>query len=344
MAPKLEIGKLVKKVVSAIAANDGGKKKNEIDSAKGYNELCNLISGNTITMNETEKEYLLGLKVQYERTYLGESNNNSGTKTSTSNTQPAENKTNTGKETGESKSKENEKPQGKNRPQKSKPVPPKGKSSPAPKFQSTTNNSGINNSFNGNSGTIIIDKSVHIGATEGSKSNPPASGSTESKPNSKVKQDTIRKNKENYTAAFAEGESVADDLIGPTSQKEKIRAIRNIMKQNENTIIGFMEGFYSNDTVAGIPNGIGDLLDLVDNEGAILFDAKWTDSERQRVFTKVMESTLKYAENTGNTENSSYKELAKLLKDVKAGKPINTETADAYIKELIASGSIDVNS
>ena len=57
-----------------------------------------------------------------------------------------------------------------------------------------------------------------------------------------------------------------------------------------------------------------------------------------------MESTLKYAENTGNTENSNYKELTKLLKDLKSGKEINTETADTYIKELIMAGAIEVNS
>ena len=202
------------------------------------------------------------------------------------------------------------------------------------------NNSGVNNSFNNNSGTIIIDKSIHIGETTADSTETEENSSADNK--SAAKEDTVRANKENYQVAYDEGAQVAEDLIGRTTQTEKARAIRNIMKQNENTIIGFMQGYYSEDNVnvygIDVPYGIGELLDQVDNEYG------WTVSEKTRVFTKVMEATLKYAENTGNVENSNYKELAKLLNDANSGKKINTETADAYIKELIMSGAIDVNS
>ena len=107
-----------------------------------------------------------------------------------------------------------------------------------------------------------------------------------------------------------------------------------------------MQGFYEEDTVGFtlglIPYGMGDLLDQIDNEGALILDTKWTTSEKQRAFEKVMSATLKYAENTGNTENSNCKELNNLLNDVKSGKEINTETADRYIKELIGAGKFDI--
>lgn len=203
-------------------------------------------------------------------------------------------------------------------------------------------NSGVNNSFNNNSGTIIIAESIHLGETRAdstkSEANTPPDNTPADEVNNKKKEDTIRANKENYQVAYDDGAQVAKDLIGYTTQAEKTRAIRNIMKQNENTIIGFMQGYYSEDSVLGVPYGIGELLDQVDNEYG------WTSAEKQRVFAKVMESTLKYAENTGNTENSNYKELAKLLEDLKSGKEIDTETADAYIKELISAGGIEVNS
>lgn len=337
----------------------GGKNKNIIDSTTEYRKLSALIAGNgevaknkmtdtdikqlsTLLANASKwkpaEEDGFGVGDRVEKT---ETKSESPKQTEEKPVKSDENKTN---ETNEAPSSTDKKPEQNKKPCEPK-AAPKRKEEKPPVTNNTTNNSGVNNSFNNNSGTIIIDNSVHFGDIKKSQSTSPKDKVNEQEQAKKAKkEETIRKNKENYNAAFAEGESVADDLIGPTSQKEKTRAIRNIMKQNENTIVGFMEGFYDNDTVMGVPYGVGDLLDLIDNEGAVLFDAKWTDSERQRAFAHIMTAVLKFANNTGNTENSNYKELNKLLNDVKSGKVIYTETADQYIKELIKAGAFDLNS
>ncbi len=334
----------------------GGRSKKEIDSTTEYNKLAQLLAGNgDVERNKMTDTDIKTLESELANAAkwkpVGDEFDSKAEKTEinepkecTKEKEPA-----AAPDKGATAPDTDKKPEDKKRPEGNGESAPK----PLPKQKTQTqnnnfNNSGINNSFNNNSGTIVIDKSIHYGdsKTDSTQNAPqsPDNNTPEDKSKAKRKEDTIRANKENYQVAYAEGEQVADDLIGPTTQKEKTRAIRNIMKQNENTIIGFMQGFYSNDTVVGIPYGIGDLLDLIDNEGAILFDAKWSDSEKSRAFIKVMISTLKYAKNTGDTENSNYKELVKLLNDVKSGKKINTETADTYIKELIMSGATDVNS
>ena len=325
----------------------GGRSKKAIDSTTEYNKLAQLLAGNGDVarnkMTQTDIETLESELANAVKWKPAGDDFEKGTKESvlsekTQKKAVAKPATVTNNEAvaPDVDKKSEAKPTEGNRKNTSKALPSKKTLVQNNNF----NNSGVNNSFNNNSGTIIIDKSIHIGETTADSTETEENSSADNK--SADKEDTVRANKENYQVAYDEGAQVAEDLIGYTTTTEKARAIRNIMKQNENTIIGFMQGYYSEDNVnvfgIDVPYGIGELLDQVDNENG------WTVSEKTRVFTKVMEATLKYAENTGNVENSNYKELAKLLNDANSGKKINTETADSYIKELIMSGAIDVNS
>ena len=74
MSNNIQLSKQVSGLLKQIAKNDGGKDKKEIDSAKGYEELCNLLSGNNVpkglTLSETERAYINTLKTQYEEKYI----------------------------------------------------------------------------------------------------------------------------------------------------------------------------------------------------------------------------------------------------------------------------------
>lgn len=142
----------------------------------------------------------------------------------------------------------------------------------------------------------------------------------------------IKMSKEEYTAAFAEGEQVAKDLIGYTNTAEKQNAIRHIMKQSPAKIMGFISGFNENDTVMGIKYGQGGLLDQIDNENG------WTKSEKQEVFDKIIDTTLQWAKALGFEQDSNYQGLSSMLKQVKNGKQIDTERADMLINELVSRG------
>lgn len=347
-----------KNIASTKKELGGGRDKKNIDSTTEYNKLAQLLAGNgEVARNKMTDTDIKTLEAElanaakwkpagdeYEKGSCSRDKKDNDMenkqKEAYGEKKPTNNETNKGAEAPNTTPSATKKPEN-----SGKPVSKQPQRKEAAKTQNNNfNNSGVNNSFNNNSGTIMIDNSIHFGAVEKTDSakTAPAPSDEETKPSDKSKEqkkeDTIRANKENYQVAYDEGAQTAKDLIGYTTLREKTRAIRTIMKQSENTIIGFMKGYYSEDDVWGISYGIGELLDQVDNENG------WTDAEKRRVFTKVMESTLKYAENTGNTENSNYKELSKLLKDVKAGREINTETADEYIKQLISDGAVDVNS
>ena len=295
----------------------GGRSKKAIDSTTEYNKLAQLLAGNgdvaRSKMTETDIKTLEAELANAEKwkpagdEFEKETEKNDNVQTKEAE-KPAETKPAAVPDEGEAAPDTNNKPEDKKQEDKKPEGNSKNNTKPQPRQKTQTqnnnfNNSGVNNSFNNNSGTIIIDKSVHFGETKSVPTPSAEDTKPEDKSKAKKKEDTIKANKENYQVAHDEGKQVAKDLIGYTTQAEKARAIRNIMKQNENTIIGFMQGYYSEDSLIGIPFGIGELLDQVDNEYG------WTASEKTRVFAKVIESTLKFAENTGNTENSNYKEL-----------------------------------
>lgn len=63
--------------VKSIAKNDGGRNEKYIDHKKGYMELCNLLSGNMLNLTEDDKDYLMGLKLEYENRYFPDCKNES---------------------------------------------------------------------------------------------------------------------------------------------------------------------------------------------------------------------------------------------------------------------------
>ena len=74
MSGKIQISKQLNWLLKDIAKKDGGKNKKEIDSAKGYQQLCDILSGK-LTMDDyeytpTDKAYVNALKVQYEEKYI----------------------------------------------------------------------------------------------------------------------------------------------------------------------------------------------------------------------------------------------------------------------------------
>jgi len=74
MSGNIKIGKQLNWLLKEIAKTDGGKSKKEIDSAKGYQQLCDILSGK-LTMDDyeftpTDKAYVNALKVEYEEKYI----------------------------------------------------------------------------------------------------------------------------------------------------------------------------------------------------------------------------------------------------------------------------------
>jgi len=74
MSGNIKIGKQLNWLLKEIAKTDGGKSKKEIDSAKGYQQLCDILSGK-LTMDDyeftpTDKAFVNALKVEYEEKYI----------------------------------------------------------------------------------------------------------------------------------------------------------------------------------------------------------------------------------------------------------------------------------
>ena len=74
MSGNIKVGKQLNWLLKEIAKTDGGKSKKEIDSAKGYQQLCDILSGK-LTMDDyeytpTDKAYVNALKVEYEEKYI----------------------------------------------------------------------------------------------------------------------------------------------------------------------------------------------------------------------------------------------------------------------------------
>lgn len=360
MTPKLEITKQVLEFVKSIAKNDGGDDKKAIDTKKGYNELCNLLSGNVIQMTETDKEYCMGLKVQYEERYFGNSKlKNKVQDSKPDNTNPAPQQKNDKGHTEKAgeKSAEKTKTYKQSEAHKEKPVsqnnrqaghvparPQKSKSNEKTKGVTKNNQNVHNKNGNQNSGIIVDGDNNQVSITNnygtmpsGAKATSEAAKSSSvavKSPNVK-KEEILKESKFNYNEAFADGEQVADDLIGYTSTKEKNNAIRNVMKQSEATIMGFISGFNNNDTVLDIPYGKGGLLDQIDNENG------WTDSEKLECFKRIVNTTLSWAEKAGYNKDGNFSQLKQIAKDLAAGNKIDTERADLLITELVSRGKAE---
>ena len=365
MSGKINCSDAVKREVTAIKASDvKGKSKKAIDTYNEYAKLSTLLANiqqGKVDKNKIEEDslYVKGLQIEYEKKYLNEKQNDASSKeATTSSSEPASDKK--PKETPQDKSQNQNNVQQNtdcNCDDKKVPVQAKsqGKSKsgiPTPQKQipqNKTNTPAINNrqkssgNFTpGNKGIVINGDNNTIITDEKAKS-PEAPSVEEQQETTSVpsqeqkKQEIINKNKENYTAAFADGKQVAKDLIGYTKTEEKENAIRLLMKQSKETIIGFISGFNQNDTTLGIKYGKGGLIDQIDNEYG------WTKSEKKVVFKKIISTVLAYANAAGYRNESNYKSLLTILNDVKADKEIDTERADYLIKELISQGKAEAS-
>jgi hypothetical protein len=91
-----------------------------------------------------------------------------------------------------------------------------------------------------------------------------------------------------------------------------------------------------------IPYGKGGLLDQIDNEGSWfgVNDAKWTNTEKNDVFQKVISTVLEWAKDMGFESDSNYISLQEKLKSLQNGENIRTEQTDKLINELISKGKV----
>jgi len=334
-----------------------GGKKNKIDTRYEYDKLGQLLTDvnqGKLDKNTIEKDrlYVRGLQIEYEQRYLGEDCARNGA-TNPINNGHGEQAQPVKREKPAVPAKENPgnipKTQPEPKPEQPKPepnhaIPPKTDTpkKPAPKNPPKTKpgktqvpqpkitNKGNNNADNGSVVVTGDNNHIFLGATAAGKAAAEA-GATEAAKAAEEKK-MIDKSKQNYTAAFAEGRQVAKDLIGYTTTQEKQNAIRYIMKQSPETIMGFISGFNENDTVLGISYGQGGLLDQVDNEYG------WTESEKKEVFTKVISTTLNWAKALGFENDPNYKSLESILKQLNEKGQIDTERADLLIKELVTKG------
>ena len=203
-------------------------------------------------------------------------------------------------------------------------------------FNENSNNNGL--IINGNNNTIFT------GAIGSQKSDRPESPEEITK--EQKEQDIIKASKENYSAALASGKQVAKDLIGSTNQDEKANVIRTIMQQSKETIMGFIEGFNQEDNISifgmKVPYGQGGLLDQIDNEGSWfgINDAKWTKTEKNDVFEKIISTVLEWASDMGFESDGNYINLQEKLKSLQKGEDIKTEQTDKLINELISKGKL----
>lgn len=185
----------------------------------------------------------------------------------------------------------------------------------------------------GNNGQVIIaGDNNHVVIENGEKVDKTKSAEeTKEQKAQKAKENMLKAGKENYSAAYADGAQTAEDLIGYTTTSEKNRVIRHINALTPEKVMGFLSGYYDNDTVAGMKYGVGDILDQIDNENG------WTNSERTVAFKKIISNTLQYAKAMG-LDQHRINDLQGKLNDLNAGKEIDTEAVDETVKELITEG------
>lgn len=366
--PKVTYSDAVKREVASIAASDNkGKSRRKIDTYNEYQKLATLLANiqqGKVDKNKIEEDslYVKGLQVEYEKRYLNDSQNTdkktdegngvsvenssnedtASKQTKSDKSSSTQNKTNEKKETP--KSSENKKPDSKKIPQHKQPELPQLR--PIQPTQMTSKNNGNNNPnnngviVNGDNNTIIMTGAKAAGEKVDKSATKEAEKAKEA---TKRKDSILKASKENYSTALKDGKQVAKDLIGATNFDEKENAIRLIMGQRKETIMGFIDGFNKNDTVLGIPYGIGGLLDQIDNEGSLfgVRDKKWTPSEKKTVFNKVVSTVLEWAKDFGYENDSNYAALSQILKDLNHGDSIQTERADKLINELISRGKAE---
>lgn len=364
--PKVNCSDATLRTVKQIKGMQG--KKNKIDTYYEYEQLGKLLADvqqGKLDKNLIENDvlYIKGLQLEYQQTYLGEEGRGQSSDTPAPKTTETQKETNGHAEPAKAEA-QKEKPAApvKEKPTESVPAnPPKAETpketppaeqpkagipdKPKPKNppkadpdkpqeSSTTNTNNEHN--NANNGSVVVrgdNNNIYLGAAGIAGAVAPGKADKAAGAAGSANDETmINKSKQNYTAAFAEGKQVAKDLIGYTTTEEKQNAIRYIMKQSPDTIMGFINGFNENDSVLGVPYGKGGLLDQVDNEYG------WTNSEKNEVFTKVISTTLNWAKAVGFENDPNYKSLESILKQLSTKGQIDTERADLLIKELITKG------
>lgn len=207
---------------------------------------------------------------------------------------------------------------------------PKSDKKPIEKKATGASNSRTNTGNNGQ--VIIAGDNNHVVIENGEKVDKTKSAEeTKEQKTQKTKENMLKAGKENYSAAYADGAQTAEDLIGYTTTSEKNRVIRHINALTPEKVMGFLSGYYDNDTVAGMKYGVGDILDQIDNENG------WTNSERTVAFKKIISNTLQYAKAMG-LDQHRINDLQGKLNDLNAGKEIDTEAIDETVKELITEG------
>lgn len=217
----------------------------------------------------------------------------------------------------------------KNPPKTDKKNPFENKKSDTPKKTGASNsrtNTGNNGQviIAGDNNTVVIENGEKVDKAKSAEE-------TEEQKTLKKKEDMLKASKENFSASYADGAQVAEDLIGYTTTAEKNRVIRHINALTPEKVMGFLSGYYDNDTVAGMKYGIGDILDQIDNENG------WTSSERTTAFKSILSNTIEYATAMG-LDQHRINDLKGKLNDIKAGKEIDTEAVDDTVKELITEG------
>ena len=236
---------------------------------------------------------------------------------------------------GETTQTDNTKESPKNPPKTDKKNPFENKKSVTPK-KTVTSNSRTNTGNNGQ--VIIAGDNNHVVIKNGEEVDKTKSAEeTKEQKAKKAKENMLRASKENYSAAYADGEQAAEDLIGATNTTEKSRVIRQINALTPEKVMGFLSGYYDNDTVAGVQYGIGSILDQIDNENDSWTNAQWTNSEKTTAFKSIISNTLQYAKAMG-LDQHRINMLQGNLDALKAGKEIDTESVDDTVKELITEG------
>lgn len=349
--PKVNCSDATLRAAKQIAGMQG--KKNKIDTYYEYEQLGKLLADvqqGKLDKNLIENDvlYIKGLQLEYQQTYLGEEGRGQSSDTPAPKTTETQKETNGHAEPAKAEA-QKEKPAAPVTPPASTPPtkadipaksepknPPKAKAGKPQKSSTENINKGNNHADNGSvvvsgDNNDIFPGAVKAGAVVPGKADK-STGADDSANTAKNDETMINKSKQNYTAAFAEGKQVAKDLIGYTTTEEKQNAIRYIMKQSPDTIMGFINGFNENDSVLGVPYGKGGLLDQVDNEYG------WTNSEKNEVFTKVISTTLNWAKAVGFGNDPNYQSLESILKQLSTKGQIDTERADLLIKELITKG------
>ncbi len=366
-APKVTYSDAVKREVASIAASDKkGKSRRKIDTYNEYQKLATLLANiqqGKLDKNKIEEDslYVKGLQIEYEKRYLdnskkedknaGEGNNvpnenpptNEAASKQTENDKSSSTKSKTTEQKKLPESSETKRADNRNFQPKQSECPTPNKVKPTNVVNKSNGNNNPNNNgviINGDNNTVIINAAKAAGQKVVRRSNQDDNRAEES---AKRKESILKASKENYSTALKDGKQVAKDLIGATNSDEKENVIRLIMGQRKETIMGFIDGFNKNDTVWGIPYGIGGLLDQIDNEGSLfgVSDKKWTPSEKKTVFDKVISTVLQWAKDFGYENDSNYIALSQILNDLNCGDSINTERADKLINELISRGKAE---